>query len=350
MRSQSSLRAPPPETRPTSARDAELAEQLERVAQAERDAFERGAPERAAVVAERQPDERAAGIGIGVRRSLAREIGGELQALDARLPALGFGLERRRVGASDVSQPRERAGGAEHHAHRVPRAGHRVAEDVHARLLVGRVAPGARRRRRPRCRARPKRRPGEAMPTPSAAAAWSPAPPIAVDSNATAAATRAGSRAPRTPRPTSGGARRRRAAFPRRRRRRSRARRSVGGGRSPSAGGCAGSARILGLVPPQPEQLRRGEAGQRAVPGQLDQPFEPDRASISAHSAAVRWSFQRIAGRSTSSFGVQHDEPVHLAGEPDRALRAAARGSACGARHQSSGSCSAQPGCGVESG
>ena len=44
----------------------------------------------------------------------------------------------------------------------------------------------------------------------------------------------------------------------------------------------------------------------------------PSRSSISAHSAPVRWSFQRIAGRSTCSLLVEHDEPVHLAGEADR--------------------------------
>ena len=48
--SQSRLRAPPPETRPARGLDAELAEQLERVAQAVRDSFEHGADECAAVV------------------------------------------------------------------------------------------------------------------------------------------------------------------------------------------------------------------------------------------------------------------------------------------------------------
>ena len=39
-----------------------------------------------------------------------------------------------------MAKPRERAGRGQHHAHRVPGAGHRVAEDVHPRLGVGRIA------------------------------------------------------------------------------------------------------------------------------------------------------------------------------------------------------------------
>ena len=43
----------------------------------------------------------------------------------------------------------------------------------------------------------------------------------------------------------------------------------------------------------------------------------PIRSSISAHSAPVRWSFQRIAGRIDVAAGIERDEAVHLAGEPD---------------------------------
>ena len=45
----------------------------------------------------------------------------------------------------------------------------------------------------------------------------------------------------------------------------------------------------------------------------------PTRSSISAHSAAVRWSFQRIAGRSDAVVLVEADEAVHLSGEADPA-------------------------------
>ena len=74
----------------------------------------------------------------------------------------------------------------------------------------------------------------------------------------------------------------------------------------------------------------------------------PTRASISAHSAPVRPSFQRIAGPQHLAVRAEHDEPVHLPREADRAVGQPRR-TASAARHQSSGSCSAQPGCGVES-
>ena len=62
----------------------------------------------------------------------------------------------------DVAQPAERAGRGEHHAHRVPAAGHGVAEGVHAAVRIGGEARERRRRRRPRCRAR--RRAGPVRP------------------------------------------------------------------------------------------------------------------------------------------------------------------------------------------
>ena len=49
--------------------------------------------------------------------------------------------------------------------------------------------------------------------------------------------------------------------------------------------------------------------------------------------------------------GVEQDEPVHLAGQADRPFPAdGVERRLASARHQSSGSCSAQPGCGIESG
>ena len=74
----------------------------------------------------------------------------------------------------------------------------------------------------------------------------------------------------------------------------------------------------LRLVLPQPEELRRREARQRTVPVLAIRSSRPMRSSISAHSAPVRWSFQRIAGRITCSCSSSDDEPVHLAGEADR--------------------------------
>ena len=78
----------------------------------------------------------------------------------------------------------------------------------------------------------------------------------------------------------------------------------------------------------------------------------PTRSSISAHSAPVRWSFQRIAGRSTASSAPSATRPCIWPEKPSgspsfQPSSSRAERLAC---HQSSGSCSAQPGCGVESG
>ena len=87
--SQSRLRAPPPDARPAVDVDAELPQKLERVAQAEGDPFQNRADERTAVVAQLEPDEGAARVGIGVRRPLTGEIGQEDQPLRARRPVVG---------------------------------------------------------------------------------------------------------------------------------------------------------------------------------------------------------------------------------------------------------------------
>ena len=118
---------------------------------------------------------------------------------------------------------------------------------------------------------------------------------------------------------SSAGRRRRRAASRRPRRRRSPARRSAAAGRSPSgsstcatcahtSGSCLRTQRSFGAVKPVSARFPVSSISRS----------RPIRSSISAHSAAVRWSFQRIAGRSTRSERVEQDEPVHLPGQPDR--------------------------------
>ena len=68
-------------------------------------------------------------------------------------------------------------------------------------------------------------------------------------------------------------------------------------------------------------------------------------------SAAVRWSFQRIAGRSTRSASSRTTSPCIWPERPiEVASTASAERAASLARHQSSGSCSAHPGRGVASG
>ena len=79
----------------------------------------------------------------------------------------------------------------------------------------------------------------------------------------------------------------------------------------------------------------------------------PTRASISAHSSAVRWSFHRIAGRMTAPDASSATRPCIWPERPIPATSRPADTSASAdseARHQSSGSCSDQPGRGVESG
>ena len=152
-----------------------------------------------------------------------------------------------RSGSVDVAEPGERAGGRQHHAHRVPFVGDGVAERVDAGLLVCGELRRARRTRRPRCRPRPTRGPGRSTPTPSAPAAWSPAPAAtgslswsfvrrASGSRALLVARPGRCRARRGPPRSSFGSPRRAGASRTRRRRRWRARRSGGGGRSPWAG------------------------------------------------------------------------------------------------------------------
>ena len=132
------LRAPPPEMRPSCGAPPRSFGEVKRIFEAERHPLEHGAGQGAAVVADAEPDERAARVRVGVRGPLAGEVGEEQQVLGARGPGGGFVEQyvERRVGVGDVAEPGERAGGREHHPHRVPGAGDRVAERVDARLRV----------------------------------------------------------------------------------------------------------------------------------------------------------------------------------------------------------------------
>ena len=58
------------------------------------DALEHSADERPAIMAQPQPDERAPHGGIGVRRSLARQVRRERQPLGAGLPGHGLAQQR----------------------------------------------------------------------------------------------------------------------------------------------------------------------------------------------------------------------------------------------------------------
>ena len=87
-----------------------------------------------------------------------------------------------------------------------------------------------------------------------------------------------------------------------------------------------GDARVhVRLVPAKPEELRSREAGQGAVARKRDEALEPhsllDLGALGA-SALVVPEDRRPQRAQT---GVEADEPVHLAGQPDRGDRAAAQ-------------------------
>ena len=111
-----------------------------------------------------------------------------------------------------------------------------------------------------------------------------------------------------------------------------------------TSGSCARSHSSFGAVNPVSARLPVSEISRSS----------PIVRSISAHSAAVRWSFHRIAGRSTRSSASSATSPCIWPESPIPAGGPAAPRSSPSTRslavHQSSGSCSAHPGCGVESG
>ena len=240
-------------------------------------------------------------VRIGVRRALAGEVRREEErprrpeATRPRRPAAPRSRRRGRRAASAASRP-PRASRPSRARCPGPRGRTRARAPAGRRRT--RAAPRTRRRT---CRGRPTGARAGRCRRRAPPAAWSPAPPISVHSCASGSHA-AGQLeqlqhlgAPPAPRDVEeqrpGG---------------------VGGVDRALAGEPEADVVLreqdvrdprvdVRLVPAQPEQLRCGEARERAVAGQLDQAARPTRSSISAHSAAVRWSFQRIAGRSTAS-------------------------------------------------
>ncbi len=115
-----------------------------------------------------------------------------------------------------------------------------------------------------------------------------------------------------------------------------------------ASGSWARSQRSLGNVKPSSARL----------PTARRRPSSPSLARIASHSAVVRVSHQRMAGRTgrlaTSRRTAECIWPVSPRARtaPARAPSAAvsARSARPSARSKSAGSCSAQPGCGVERG
>ena len=301
----------------------------------------------------------AARVRVGVRRALAGQVRQERQALDARLPPRRLVDQVGELApADDVAQPGERAGRAR--ASRPSRA-RRPAPRGRTR---GRAPAGRRRTRaaprtpRRRCRAPPTaapagRRPRRARPPPGRPRRPPPGcrPASRPDTSGDSSSAREPGRG-RAPARSSTSSLQRRARDVEQQRAR-----GVGHVDRPLAGQPqphvvlgqhhVRDARVdVGLVRAQPQQLGRGEAGQRAVAGQLDEARRsPTRSSISAHSAPVRWSFHRIAGRITASAASSVTSRASGPRARSRRRRRASPSSASSvARHQSSGSCSDQPG------
>jgi hypothetical protein len=71
-------------------------------------------------------------------------------------------------------------------------------------------------------------------------------------------------------------------------------------------------------VPAQPEQLRRGEPGQRPVAGQLDQAAQADALLDLAALLGCAPVVPEDRGTQDAVAGVEADEAVHLAGQAHR--------------------------------
>ncbi len=127
---------------PIAARTPSVAQQLERVAQAVGDALQHRARSAPRSWRSESPTNapRASGSACGVRSPARYGANSRPSAPGAQRSASAVERVVGLAGRGDVAQPAKRAGGGEHHAHRVPAARHRVAEGVHAALGVRGVA------------------------------------------------------------------------------------------------------------------------------------------------------------------------------------------------------------------
>ena len=280
-----------------------------------------------------RPDERAAGERVGVRAALARQVGQEQQPVAAgRRPAAASSTsspngtpgatasrnQRRLPAAESITDIMcHRPGTAWQNAWTRP-AGSNSGPSVVANTTpevpsdsatrpgttapdpdrVGRLVAAARHHRRPGAQAgrlgAPPRRPRRSPPAPRTWAASTPGRcPARRASPATSRARRGRTAASRSRPPCP-----------------ARTRRSAGSGRSPWAAARGRRA------PRPPARAPRTQASLGAVnPVSASLPVistrrcGPTAARIASHSAAVRWSFHRIAGRRTSPAASSRTSP-----------------------------------------
>ena len=352
MRSHSSLRAPPPETRADvrPRRRARAAARASRGARRRRPPAPNG-PGRRGRVPGTVPTNaaRTSGSAWGVR-SPAR-YGAKRTPSDAGRVLSGFRVERPVVDADEVAEPAERAGGREHHAHRVPGPGHRVAEDVRARQRIGRE-----RVERGEDDAGRAEHDGERAGLDDADA-----------ERGRRLVSRAGDlgRLVRARKPLARELERGAHLV---------APASLRDVEEQRPGSVRDVGRVLAaeaqphvvlrqqdvrdprvrlrLVPPKPEQLRRGEArsargcpsGRRGARARCVPRSRRTRRPCAGRSRGSPAAAPARSASSTTSPCICPERPIAAGSTPSAA---SARCAAC---HQSSGSCSDQPGCGIESG
>ena len=289
-------------------------------------------------MADRQPDECAAGEWIRVGRPLAAEVGEEQQPLTAGRDTGGRRDEVvvRDAGRDRVAQPAQAPGRRQHHAHQVPPAGDRMAEGVEPAVRLD--DRGVRRREHDPGRAE------RQCPDPGhhRADANRVRGLVAAARDDGCAGSQSRGRGGLFGDPAS-----HRRALVRRGQpsridpqrvdelRRPGPRREVeqhrAGAIGDIGGGNAGEppAEVvlwhrrdpcpdLRLVAPDPEELRGGEAGERVVAGDRDEPLAPDdRPDLVAFGRRALVVPQDRRPKDLA-VAVQRDEAVHLAGQPDR--------------------------------
>ena len=282
---------------------------------------------------EGEAGERRGCVRVGVRRPLALEVREEEDAVRTCFGrgCLGDEVVERRSRRERVVEPLQRAGRVQHHAHRLPRLGDGVAERVHARLgLVG--VP---RERREDDTGRAEHDRDEAGPDDA----------DSERGGLLVSGTRVHRRLAHRRQPRARDLERGQylvAPAPVRDVEEERPGR-IGGVDRPLPGEPepdvvlrqhdARDPRVhVGLVLPQPQQLRGREARQRAVPGERDEPLETDALLDLGALRARALVVPEDRGPEDGVVLVEADQAVHLAREAHALRLDAERRERCPAR------------------